>query len=90
MLFVRTEDKWRDIRRLGLEWELPRIAGFAALRLLEMRQQQLPPIMRQLIEHTSLLGIYRQVQRRNRLYEVQVEDDEEDKTCKVFIRDEQV
>ena len=77
-LFIGTEDEWKDIRRLSLEWNLPRVAGFAALRLLEIRQQHLPLVMRQLMERTSLLGLYRRIQQRNRLYEVQVEDDEEE------------
>ena len=75
-LFIGTEDEWIDIRRLSLEWDMPQTAGFAALRLLEMREQQIPPVMRQLIERTSLLGLYQRVQRRNRLYEIQVEDEE--------------
>ena len=78
-LFVGTEEEWKDVRRLSLEWDLPRVVGFAALRLLEIRQQQLPPVMQQLVERTTLLGLYRRVQRRNHLYEVQVEDDEEER-----------
>ena len=77
-LFIGTKDEWKDIRQLSLEWDLPRIAGFAALRLLEIRQQHLPLVMRQLVERTSLLGLYRRIERRNRLYEVQVEDDKEE------------
>jgi hypothetical protein len=83
--FVGTENDWKNIRTLCLEWDFPRIAGIAMLRLLEIRQEHLPPVMRQLTKHIGALEIYRKIERRNRLYEVQIEDDDENL---VFIEDE--
>ena len=85
-LFVGTETDWKNIRKLAIEWELLWVAGFAMLRLLEIRQEHQPPVIRRLIEHTSALGLYRRIERRNRLYEIQIEDDDEE----IIIGDETV
>lgn len=72
--FIATEEDWKNIRQLSLDWEFPHIAGIALLRVLEMRQRQLPPVMRTLLNHNLVHTIWRGQARRNRLYEIQVEE----------------
>ena len=74
-LFVGTEEEWKSIRQLSLDWGFQRIAGLAILKILEMRRELLPPVMRQLSEHVGALGIWSSIRRRNRLHEVQMESD---------------
>ena len=73
-LFSGTEEDWRYIRRFGLDWGFQRVAGLAIIRLLEMRQEQLPPVIRRLSQHVGALGILR----RNRLRELQIEIESSD------------
>jgi hypothetical protein len=81
-LFTGTELDWKELRRLSLDWDLPRVAGIAAIRILEMRERELPPTMRQLLGHVNALRVYRLIERERlhngRLYEIQIEDDDEE------------
>jgi hypothetical protein len=81
-LFTGTEQEWKELRRLSLDWELPHVAGIAMIKILEMREKELPPTMRRLLERVNVLRVYRLIERErqqsSRIHEIQIEDDDEE------------
>src|SRR5882757_2065414 len=76
--FCGTDSDLRDIRQMGLNWKLPRIAAAALVEIMERRKQLLPLVARQMLD---LLPAYRwrnEYERRNRIYELSNENCEEE------------
>ena len=73
--FIGTEEDWKNIRRLCLDWEFSHMAGITILKMLEMRRKQLPPVMKRLLDHNIGHTIWKEQTRRNKLHEILIEED---------------